>query len=505
MRGKITIGLLSLLIHAGLHAQGIQTFSMSAGTSSLPPSNSINVLVTSRDTMWVGTSRGVTYTTDGSFWQNQPENPGISAIAINDKIVWSAVGYAVNKDGDFIDTGGGLDWSSDRGMTWNHVPQPVDQGTVDTLTYGMNQIPTLAITVPQQNITYDIALTSSAVWIASFAGMLRKSTDLGQTWERVVLPPDNLNSISPNDTLDFDLSPAGGNLGLQENLNHRVFSVYASSDSVIWVGTAGGINRSSDGGLSWRKFSHQNQTSPISGNFVVAINEQVVPGRRILWASTVNAADTDEEEGVSFSADSGNTWKTTLLDERTHNISFQDSIVYVASDRGVFRSSDMGESWLRNGTIIDPTNGQRFTSQAIYAVATRGDTVWVGGSDGIAFTLDSPVEPFGTTWHVLRTYKPVGVSSTTYSFPLPFSPDEEPVRIHYGTKGKTLPVTIKIFDFGMIPVRTLIQNAVRTGTVDHDEVWDGTTDRGVRVTNGVYFYRIELGGETEWGKIMVLQ
>jgi hypothetical protein len=36
--------------------------------------------------------------------------------------------------------------------------------------------------------------------------------------------------------------------------------------------------------------------------------------------------------------------------------------------------------------------------------------------------------------------------------------------------------------------------------------WDGRTDAGDLVKNGVYFYRVTIdGGEPMWGKIMVLQ
>ena len=81
-----------------------------------------------------------------------------------------------------------------------------------------------------------------------------------------------------------------------------------------------GINKSTDGGISWRKFSHQNQTHPISGDFVVAINEQHWDSLKIIWAATLNANDPDEVKGVSYSSDGGDTWSTTLLGEWAYNI-----------------------------------------------------------------------------------------------------------------------------------------------------------------------------------------
>ena len=503
-----------LLVHSRLESQIAKSYRLNegTGTGSLLPSNSVSDIFVERDTVWLGTDKGLSETIDAGMnfrnFANSPpfDSKGTSAITMNDRIIWVAVASSFTQDDQSIPQGNGLDFSTDRGATWTYVPQPVDTGLVDTVQYGINKIKTLAITTTANNITYDIAVTDSAVWIADFAGMLRKSTDDGSSWQRVVLPPDTLDFISPYDTLDFDLSPSSGNAGLEQNLNHRVFSVFASNDSTIWVGTAGGINKSTDGGLSWRKFSHQNEAEPISGNFVVAINELHFGANRIVWAATVNAEGIDEQRGVSYSFDEGSTWQTTLLGEFAHNISFMDSIVYVATDDGLFRSSDYGNSWIKNGTVSDPTNLQRLTSPVVYAVAAEGDTVWIGGPDGVAFTFDSPASPFGTTWRVLRTYAPVGTSASTYSYPLPFSPNQGVVRIHYGLQGHDAPVTIKVFDFAMHPVKTLIQNAMRSAGTDQDEIWNGVDGHGRRAANGVYFYSVEIGNQGPiWGKIMVIQ
>jgi hypothetical protein len=433
-------------------------------------------------------------------------NSGISAIAINNKAIWVSAAKSVKEGGDLLPAGDGLYYSKDGGLNWKSVSQPVDAGTVDTVTYGINKIPSLAITTIINNITYDIAITDSIVYIANFAGMLRRTTDWGVSWQKVVLPPANKDSISESDTLNFHLSPTSGNIGLTGHLNHRVFSVYASNDSTLWVGTAGGINKTTNGGKKWRKFSHQNQTNPISGNFVVALNEQVLPNKCVMWAATVNAEDQQEIRGVSFTFDGGETWKTTLLGIFAHNIAFKDSIVYVASDAGLFRSSDFGNSWIRAGTIYDPNKKQRLVSNEVIAVAVKGDTVWVGTSDGLAYTIDNPSKPFGTEWTILRSYSPVGNSGQSYAYPLPFSPNLEVVRIHYSTKGMTIPVTIRIFNYALQPVRTLINKAIRSGIVENDEIWDGKDDRGNIVANGIYFYRLEMeNSEPSWGKILVLK
>jgi hypothetical protein len=517
----------SIVIFFGICLYGISAFAQlpktyrinSIPNSSLPLTNSADDILVRQDTVWFGTGTGLSFTFNGgTTWTNFSgaatfDNNAISAIAIRDNTIWAAAVYTTKLDNEDVQTGGGLHCSTDRGLSWSFIPQPVDKGTIDTLIYlpGTDSIRALAVTVLQQNVTFDIALTKTAVWIASWAGMLRKSIDTGKTWQRVILPPDSLDSIKPSDPLNFafDLSNSAGLLGLALNNNHLLFSVYASNDSTIWAGSAGGINKSTDGGISWRKFSHQNQSNSISGNWVIAISEQLWHNKDIIWASTLNAVDPNEIKGVSFSENAGETWKTTLLGERINNIAFKDSIVYAAGDDGLFRSSDFGESWIRSGSIYDPSNLQRFVSTECLGVGIKGDTVWYGGLEGIAYTIDSPSQPFGSAWHIFRTAEQVANTNKTYSFPNPFSPNNEPVRLHYSlgtTNSGFKNITVRIFDYGMHPVRTLIQNTSRLSGKEYDEIWDGKNDNHSLVANGVYFYRVEMNDQAPmWGKILVLK
>ncbi|MDE3059051.1 MAG: hypothetical protein KGJ59_13955 [Bacteroidota bacterium] len=469
-------------------------------------------IVTSGDSIWLGTGKGLSLSTDrGATWKNFYGTPefgqeDISALAVHGKEIWVATAHTVTINNQSQPEGSGLRYSPDGGMTWKVIPQPRDTDNIDTLFYNSKStIRALGITTNINNITYDIALTDSAVWIASFAGMLRKSTDHGETWQRVIIPPDDLDEISPGDSLVFDLAPTGGALGLQGNYNHRLFSVVAENDSTIWAGTADGLNLTTDGGRSWKKFSYQNETEPITGNFVVALYHHYDKGKNILWAATAATDKTGERRGVSVTEDYGVTWKTTLLDEFAHNFGSRDSIVYTVTDNGIFRSSDEGTTWLRAGSIFDPTIKQQITQPAFYSAAAMGDTIFFGGDDGIAVTYDSGNQ-FGAAWNVLHASQAVGNSSTTYAYPNPFSPNNEIARLHYSTGGKDLSVTVRIFDFGMNLVRTVISNAVRSGSLEHDEIWDGTDDAHRIVANGPYFYQVVIGNNKPvWGKILVIK
>ena len=165
-------------------------------------SNSITDIIIVNDALWLGTGKGLSRSTNGgNSWENYYETStfgkdDIAAIAVRGKEVWAALAHSVDRDGNSLPEGGGLRYSSDGGETWTAFPQPQDTTNIDTLQYGNSIVRAIGVRTAIQNVTYDIAVTRSAVWITSWGGMARKSTDKGNTWERVILPPDSLSSIS---------------------------------------------------------------------------------------------------------------------------------------------------------------------------------------------------------------------------------------------------------------------------------------------------------------------
>ena len=111
-------------------------------------------------------------------------------------------------------------------------------------------------------------------------------------------------------------------------------------------------------------------------------------------------------------------------------------------------------------------------------------------------------------WKIYLVSQPLATSDETYAYPNPFYPNSPPgqvVRIKYSTDGKSVPVTIRIFDFGMNYVKTIIQNKMIQSN-SQISAWDGTADNGKIVPNGVYFYRIDRGSLNPiFGKIILIQ
>ncbi|MBN1639065.1 MAG: hypothetical protein JW866_08860 [Ignavibacteriales bacterium] len=490
-------------------------------------SNSISDIVIVNDTIWLGTSRGLSRSTDdGSTWTNfyGTHNFGehsVSAVGYYKGIIFVATAFSEEINNSMISTGGGIRFSTNNGNSWDFIPQPLDDPNDTTTIYGINNITTLPITVPQQNVIYDIAFTENTIWITSWSGCLRKCkiSDLKSNpntkWERVVLPPDNLRQISPNETLNFSLRPRAGSTG---NLNHLGFSVIAINDSVIYVGTADGINKSTNGGISWIKFNHQNQDYPISGNFVTALAYDTL--NSTVWASTWRADDNNEFYGVSSSSDGGATWLTFLPEEKPHNFSFKyykkndgtmHSDVFVATDNGLFRSNNSGTTWLNVPPIKDdltkiPINTFEFLSVNSLFKSPYLSEIWIGSVNGLVKTTETANDFWTGSWKVYLASQPLNSNTDTYAFPNPFSPEWEHTKIKYNTNNKTTDVTIRIFDFGMNLVRTLLQNAERNAGFDQIEYWDGQNEKGEIVPNGVYFYRIDIHNDAPvFGKIMVLR
>lgn len=484
--------------------------------SSVPISNFITDIIHNGDTVWFATGNGIMRTTDhfNSFEYYKGLQPfgsdDIAGFNLNRNVIVAATAVTQEINGEGVATGTGIKVSTDYGASWSSYPQPIDDRGDSVITYGSNNLYALPVVVPQQNLSYDIAVTKShndtsnyTIWICSFAGGLRKSTDYGATWQRVLLPPDLLDSININTTgYNFVLNPL-------VNLNQRVFSITAVNDSTLYVGTAGGINKSTDWGVNWRKYNFVNTGigTGISGNFVVKLNVQKFNGKEIIWGAT-NAADDDGDfNSFSYTSNGGANWFNTLPNVRTNGMSFKDSIVYGFTNDGLWRAVFGTFNWSKAGLIYDETTRDRLKSELFYAGNHLSDTVYFGSADGLLRTLELG-QPWIGKWKIYRAYQQIDLSSDlkTYAAPNPFSPDDEYTRFFYKTNKPSAKITIKIFDFGMNPVRTLIQNAPRTGTDVQYTVWDGTNNNGVQAANGVYFYRVEFDNEDAvWGKILLLQ
>ena len=402
---------------------------------------------------------------------------GVSAMAIMDddsSTLWIATAFDTTAQKTQLPAGGGLSYTKDGGDTWTHVPQPVDPREI------INYAPTTTVI---QNLTYDIAFVGETIWIASFGGGLRRSDDWGVTWQVVTTDGQFFNS--------------------GQNLNHRAFSLLTVDDT-LWVGTAEGISKTADNGATWERFTADaNDSSTISGNFIVALAWQ--QETHSLWAATLPAEKEGEIRAISRTSDGGVTWQRFLTDEQAfpHNFTFAGNRVYVPSDQGLFYSNNNGRDWQEPLTHVqDSGSGNEIFQEEYYSAAVQPlageDILWLGNSDGLAYT--GVVDNLSSApWHIIHSSVKIKdrAKPKVYAYPSPFSPSRHYyVRFEF-EEGKQFDGPIKIYDFAMDPVAEVPTNALKPK-------WNGKNSAGETVASGVYFFKASLDGSESWGKLVVI-
>lgn len=502
--------------------------------------------------LWVATERGLAQWDprrgdglDPTHWVTFTEANGLGqgAVSAMDAVgdtVWVATLFDTTFAGasGTVQMGSGLAWSVDGGRTWSHIDnQSVFQDP------GFEVGPTTAA----QNPAFGLALNGDTVWAAFWAGASVRSRDHGATWERVL--PDGADRIVffAADTAADSLRLVADSLGragadperiaaasaaadslAHQALLHRTFSVEAYGDTV-WVGTAGGIARSFDGGATWQtnrvRVDAAGQILPgnISGDWVLSIERHVeADGSSTVWAGTGLSEGSGQMEGLCHTRDHGRTWSIGTPPSGpvfAWGYAFTPGTVWAATGRGVFASADGGASW-DSVAVVDPDTGERLRGSFVgtEAVEVDGETIlWMGADNGLARSVDN-----GQTWRILsfplKTLTLDGDevigegglvdadSVLTYAAPNPFAPFRDEVcRIVYSLS-RDAEVSIDLYDFASRRVRRLLDGELRAGHENHWYHWDGRDDDGDYVANGVYFYRIELdGGSQAFGKVVILE
>ena len=439
---------------------------------------------------------------------------GISAITTLGNHIWIASAFDSAGVEEVSGTGGGISHSPDGGLSWRHFRQPMDHPDSNFVIVNGDTVRALPIVVPIDNITYDLAVTVNSqgdtiLYAASFAGGARRSTDLGKTWKRVILPPDNQDVLNTNSIGNFDYSPVDRpDLNLRGNYNHESFSVVAKGDFVA-IGTAAGINVSYDDGKTWRKYNANN--SGITGNFVVALHLDSFGN---LLAGTLPALGANEYRSLAYSyIDSMGVlyWRSALENVRVYNVSSWRNNWLVSSSTGAWLSGD-GWSWIKLGYPVDKVSGERLYSNEIYALQVDSAAfLWAGTGDGLAKTDD-----WGLSWELIRRVSGFADRSKAVisAYPNPFSPSR--MNLFEGDGYLRflcqLPeagrVSIDVFDFAMKKVRS-IASGHNVSQGYHTYVWNGRNGLYDIVANGTYFVRLQFEGgannATAWTKIIILE
>ena len=478
--------------------------------------NEVTVLHAQGDSLWAGPALNMTpdggqhwFAASAGILDKTPNR--VQSIDVEGQIVWTGLGHRRTLAGTSVPVAGGFLVSTDGGHSFAFRPPPLDApvrtSRWDTVRYGSSLLLAQPVLTPQQSLPYalDYQLSTGTVWVASGQGGLRRSSDRGETWSRVVLPPDSLTAIHPDSSYSFVLRPRSGSSG---HANHVAYSVLVDEAGTLWVGTQAGLNRSRPRddhpvGRAWQRISLPD--SARTASWVTDIEEQPVPGRNPVWAAVARAPRAASgQPGLLVTRDGGATFEAVLSGERINDLAFRsETTIYAASSKGLFISTDDGRTWRTEQTF-----GTGLPVRPVYAVATTSKAVWVGTTEGLFRSTDG-----GQSWTAFRADVPLSPSHptpeqprvSTYAYPNPFSPaTDHRVRIRYRLSDGQA-AAIRLFDFSMNLVRSFRDRCAGTGLRTCEAFWDGTDRHGLRVASGVYFYAVDTGDEKARGKILVVE
>ena len=487
------------------------------------------------DTLWVGPGMNRWIESQGEWLV--PVNADsvfdgrgrVFSLSLARNEVFAGLGFNTPTDDGSVQTAMGYYKSNDGGNEWQFIEFPLDDepdesvcssdvsgfqaGCDTTFVYGGVEYARLRILVPQQSPPFEVDFKDEIYFSVNWASGLLRSTDNGESWDRVILPPSTETSLTPDRVFTWRSEADGQTINRYDprfDNNLLGFGLLIDDQDRVWVGTAGGLNVSDDAmtapldSISWRRTAFNGAPDGLLGNWIIKIRQQ--PGTSRVWMTNWSAStDGSEQFGLVYTEDGGRTFRQFLKGQRINDIGFSGGVIFVTGDSGLFISNDDGQTWRRIHRIESPNAFIRDNAQ-YFSAASTVNRIYIGTSDGIASTADG-----GETWRINRTdmplrggnaYQPDAPNVNTFAYPNPFSPTQHSVvRIKYEV-AEPGNVSIRIFDFGMNLVRTVLNENLSGGT--YETTWDGVDRFGRNVANGTYIYLIETAGNQFDGKILLL-
>ena len=319
------------------------------------------------------------------------------------------------------------------------------------------------------NIDYDVVLRSAFFlnnevgWVVGDSGIILHTYNGGENW-----------------------------IKQENNTNKILSSVDFVDDKNGWIAGENGITlKTSDGGKNWSI----NTTDTIgyirSIDFIDSLNGWMVSGN--CWPDAKVLSKTNEVVGCSGSIwrskDGGISWVKQLEGHSVYKfVKFIDLEVGFVSGGQLLCTKDGGENWELQHIPFDGIASTEFVDER---------TGWIVGMGGaIMRTLDGSISAIDLNINTCN-YK-----STHYvlfpNYPNPFNPT---TTIKYSIP-KQSNVKLKIFDLLGSEVATLVNKEQQQG--NYEVEFNPSADR-LRLTSGVYLYRLQADDYVETKKMMLIK
>ena len=514
--------------------------------------NSIIDIEFLNDKVFLSTSSGLGYSEfDGlnfNFYHYDDENlpiGGNPSMVINNNVIAVSGSETVFHGGSNHPAGTGVSYSIDGGQAWNYMPQPIDEmpelwscsnynypdvfyddeseceadcldcdgvptsckQIYDYISWGgQNKILHLSVTTEINNVSYDLDILGDYIYSASWAGGLRrfKYTLNNPVWEGIPLPMDDQDELLCGniDVTSYELNPVGK---CSEDFdNHKVFSIHTMEDT-LWVGTAEGVNKgvvTENHCIDWTHLTSYNNN--LFDDWVIDFEHQIIDENNYrIWAITWEKDSQGRIGPPSYSDDGGQNWtypsQLFELGVKAYNISIFENFIFLATNLGLYLSDD-GEYWEKFNAPVDYEDNEQVLSEVVYDSEVIDNRLWVGTQDGVAIS-NSFTSP---EWMVYRFWEE---HSAFDVYPNPFLIDSYNLidgdgHVRFIYPGQNFYSTIDIFDFSMDRVITLDSPISIDNQIEF--IWNGKTDSGKKVANGIYFCRLSDNGTYKWVKLAIL-
>ncbi len=498
--------------------------------------NSVSSLEASGNTLWIGPGLNAYFEDLSDIYV--PQNADsifagrgrVFSLAVNDNRIFAGTGFTSTAGGEAVNAAQGYYQSFNNGEEWTFIPFLLDERPpaecdgnsvgppcdIEFL-YGGETYNRTRITVPEQSPPFEVDFYEDVLMSVNWASGLLRSKDNGQTWERIILPPSFENELNPENSYQwFSRTTDGETVNRYDprfDNNLLGFGLLIDSNRTVWVGTAGGVNVSYNAlfapadEITWQRISFDpDNNRGLLANWIVSIREQ--PGTDRIWMTNWRAdPDNRDSFGLVYTDDGGETFSRFLESYRVNDVGFFNGSIFVASDQGLLVSHDDGANWLWIEQIQSPNTFIKKDTR-YFAVSSTDQNLWVGTGDGLASTNDG-----GNTWRIIRVdvplrggniYQPDAPNVDAFAYPNPFSPNlHSVVRIKFESE-QAGRATVRIFDFGMNPVRTLTIDSIPTAG-SYETLWDGRDETGRVLSAGTYFYSIDTPSGKANGKILLIE
>ena len=334
---------------------------------------------------------------------------------------------------------------------------------------------------------------------------------------------------------------------MSSGLTSSIAQCFTVSGTNIYVGTYGGVFRSTNGGTNWVPcYGPSNDITDLA--FV---------GTNLFAASRAS--------GVFISTDDGKNWNSAnsgLTNLIFTSLAVAGATIYAGGDAGVFRSTDIGRTWLVLNDNLKGAFGVLGVAGISVFAGTWPDGIFVISNNEVSWTFKNSAMDnsqftsivaagnyiFAATWEkgiflstdhgsswgsingnlasqrinclavsstdiyasvggeiwrrplsgIISTSQIMNPNPSDFSvlqnYPNPFNPK---TIIHYSLP-KTTRISLKIFnELGQV-VSTLADEEKSAG--NYRVAWDGST-----VSGGIYFYRFQAGEFVETKKMVLLK